>query len=449
MKKTVLKPIFFLVAGIISVSMNLSCYSELVPSPAIEEIQSSTEGTSKFLAAPTDVSCTQGAKRKITITWTALSTAARYSSYSAQTPFDTFTQVAETVDNSYEYTTTAGTTLYFKITAVDYSGSESSFSSVACGSSLAQPIISDIVGTEETEDTSVTVYWYMENVSASTYLSSVCYTITCIDSSGNTIATGKVTGANTSATQYLFANLTPNSTYCYTVDAYLSTADSDVEKSETVDAATARRLRPNAPSAVTATQGSDKSAITLSFTLPDEVDVAVSNSVYEQHPLYFKIYRRLPVSSGETENEWSLLVSHLYFDGTTTGPSGTDAATIAAYFENYKPGTTVTWSNNVGTTTSDVKRGVKYEYKVQSYADNTLRVITSNLSSGTTSGWAMATATFKTRDFVATEDSDENPTKNISATICFTSTWDSFGTESNYKFVVKAIRTKLNSTDIG
>jgi cytochrome c2 len=441
MKKTVLKPIFFLVAGIISVSMNLSCYSELVPSPAIEEIQSSTEGTSKFLAAPTDVSCTQGAKRKITISWTAVSKAVRYFIYSAQTPFDTFTQVAETVDNSYEYTTTAGTTLYFKITAVDYSGSESSFSSVACGSSLAQPIISDIVGTEETEDTSVTVYWYMENVSASTYLSSVCYTITCIDSSGNTIATGKVTGANTSATQYLFANLTPNSTYCYTVDAYLSTADSDVEKSETVDAATARRLRPNAPSAVTATQGSDKSAITLSFTLPDEVDVAVSNSVYEQHPLYFKIYRRLPVSSGETENEWTLLVSHLYYDGTTTGPSNTDAATVAAYFEKYKPGDTVTWKNNVGTASTDIQRGVKYEYKVQSYADNSSRLITSNLSAVQTSGWAMAVPMFKSNSLSLVKSDDAS--SYISATLTFAFTWNNLGAESNYTYVLHEVKYKL------
>lgn len=426
----ILNPAVVLAAVVLSVGI-LSCSSEIIPSPALEALDGATTGSdSPKLAAPEGLTATQGEKRCIKLTWNEVNKAVRYYIYSAATPFNDFTQVAESTSASYTYDSLpAGTSKYFKVTAVDYTGKESDVSSTVLGSTLAQPIISDITGTPGYEDTSVTVYWYMENAGASTYLSSLFYTITCADSSGKAIAAVTVKGTDISDTSYTFSDLTPNKTYLYTVAAYLSTAESSIEKSDAVNSETARRLRPNAPTELTASQGTDKTGIMLSFTLPEKVYVLVSSGTYSQYPLYFKIYRRPAAADGEAAADWGdAIVDHLYFNGTVTAPTD---------YDSYTAGSTVTWTNKVGTDPIDIKRGTKYDYKIQSYADNISRVITSNFSAGTVSGWAMTAPALAVRNCISVPDDAVNPTKYISASLGFAASWESFQTESNYKFIVK------------
>jgi hypothetical protein len=418
-------------ATVVLITGFVSCSSEIVPSPVIEALDGAISGSaSTKLTAPEELTATQGEKRCIKLTWSEVNKAVRYYIYSAATPFNNFTQVAESTSASYTYDgLTAGTSKYFKVTAVDYAGTESDVSSTVLGSTLAQPIISDITGTSGSEDTSVTVYWYMENANASTYLSSVCYTITCTDSSGKAIAAATVKGTDISETAYTFSDLTPNKTYLYTVTAYLSTAENNMEKSDAVNAETARRLRPDAPTELIASQGTDKTGITLSFTLPEKVFVLISSGTYSQYPLYFKIYRRPAAADGETPAGWGdAIVDHLYFNGTTTAPGD---------YDSYTAGSTVTWTNSAGTGSIDIKRGTKYDYKIQSYADTVSRVITSDFSVGTVSGWAMAAPALAVRNCTSVPDDAANPAKYISASLGFTASWESFGTESNYKFIVK------------
>jgi hypothetical protein len=414
----------------------ISCSSEIIPPPALDG--AAPGSASKNLAAPEGLTATQGGKRCIKLTWNDVNNAVRYYIYSAATPFNDFTQVAESTTPAYTYDSLpAGISKYFKVTAVDYAGKESNVSSTVLGSTLAQPIISDITGIPGSEDTSVTVYWYMENANASTYLSSVFYTITCTDSSGKAIEAVTVKGTDISETAYTFSDLTPNKTYLYTVAAYLSTAQEKMEKSDASNAETARKLRPDAPTGLTASEGTDKAGITLSFTLPEKVFVLVSKGTYRQYPLYFKIYRRVAAADGETAAGWGdAIVDHLYFNGTVTAP---------ADYDSYTAGSTVTWTNKTGTDSIDIKRGTKYDYKIQSYADNITRVITSEFSAGTVSGWAMAAPAMTVRDCISVPDDADNPTKYISASLGFTVSWESFGTESNYKFIVKV--SKADAVD--
>ena len=67
--------------------------------------------------------------------------------------------------------------------------------------------------------------------------------------------------------------------------------------------------------------------------------------------------------------------------------------------EIYEPGQTVTYTD-----TTELKRGVMYEYKVQSYADETTREISSNLSYATTQGFLMAVPKFETANYEVIKD---------------------------------------------
>jgi len=402
-----------------------ACSVPLVPD--FSSIPPSGTGTTAF-GTPTGLSASQGQKQAITLSWEPVRKVSRYQIYRADTPFESFVQVGETdgTEVKFSHVVSAGSTGYYRISAVSMDGKESAPSSAVLGTSLAQPAVTAIEPDADVGDSKVTVYWWMENVSADTYQQQVRYLVTCSDGS-KVVSQAVVDGSVTAETAAVFENLNPNTTYRYSVEAYLATAQNDTETSATVDAATARRLRPNAPEKLAASEGSGPDHISLSFTLPSMVDVAVSSGVYEQHPLYFKIFRRVAVESG-TIPAWEPLCS--YF--------GTDSALGETFASTYVPGTTVTW---VDSTANALARGKKYEYRVQSYADNTTRVISSSLSSAETTGWLISVPSIRVSPVVNVLSADG--LRNIRASLSFTADWESFGKESLYDFILQEKRFRL------
>ena len=392
-----------------------SCSDDFVPSPAKNVDGDSEVDSGRYaLSAPSNITVVmQGGKRSISLEWDTVSKAERYFVYAANSMFEDFEQVGETATNSFSYENlSAGVNKYLKVSSVDAAGKCSEMSRTVVGSTLAQPIISDIVAVSGKEDSSVTVHWYMEN--AEYYKDNLQYTITCKDSDGRTVASVGVDATEISGTSFTIDGLTPSETYVYTVEASLISNPAVKEESDAVDAETARRLRPNPPENLAATQGTELETVTVSFKLPEKVDVLVAAKQYNQLPLYFKISRR--VAGAE---KWTDIVSHLYYTGKTEKPES---------FEPYAAGDDVSWTDK------NVQRGVQYEYKVQSYADDTTRVITSDLSALTAKGWAASRPAFS-----ATKKLEKNDEGNAYALarVTFKAAWEMFGTDENWRFLLR------------
>lgn len=397
------------------------CKNNLLPRPDL--------GTGSLIdvgsawGAPQGVTASQGLKGKIDLQWTPVKKAVRYYIYKADTPFSNYVQIGETSDStaSYSVVVSAGTDAYFKLKAVDINGKESSFSTAVRGTSLARPVISDIVGDSEAGDTSVTVYWYMNNLDA--YSDNVRYDVVCLDSSGKEQLRISVSSGKTEA---LVSGLIPNTTYLYQVEAYNVTDQSLVEESDAMTAQTARRLRPDAPESLTVSQGAYGDKVSVSFNLPGMVDVAVEKNVYEQKPLYFKIYRKLV---DEEDSSYIPVCSYFGAYEANTGESGTCFAgqyTPDTPDSPYKPGARVTWED------VNIERGRQYVYKVQSYADNVSNLVTSDLSFATGTGWPVSTASYQMKNVVYTDDTEAGV--HVRAMLQGTLDFDAKGLDDDYAF---------------
>ena len=397
------------------------CKNNLLPRPDL--------GTGSLIdvgsawGAPQGVTASQGLKGKIDLQWTPVKKAVRYYIYKADTPFSNYVQIGETSDStaSYSVVVSAGTDAYFKLKAVDINGEESSFSTAVRGTSLARPVISDIVGDSEAGDTSVTVYWYMNNLDA--YSDNVRYDVVCLDSSGKEQLRISVSSGKTEA---LVSGLVPNTSYLYKVEAYNVTDQSLVEESDAMTAQTARRLRPDAPESLTVSQGLYSDKVSVSFNLPGMVDVAVEKNVYEQKPLYFKIYRKLV---DEEDSSYIPVCSYFGAYEANTGESGTCFAgqyTPDTPDSPYKPGARVTWED------VNIERGRQYVYKVQSYADNVSNLVTSDLSSQAGTGWPVSTASYQMKNVVYTDDTEAGV--HVRAMLQGTLDFDAKGLDDDYAF---------------
>ena len=371
-----------------------SCQHELLPSPKNETTTDQNQNQETVIGTvPENLVATHGLKGKIELSWQGVQDTARYNIYEAATPYDKFIQIAETTTNTTSYTIEekSGASKYYKVTAVNRNGKESPFSIVAHGTTLAIPVITYIGQDEQNSDSACSVHWYMNNCNSATYQQNVRYTINCFDPQGNNVAE-KVHDGNADYPSITFEDLIPNTNYTYQITAYIVTHQNDTEVSDKADAATARRLRPNAPENLSATLGTSTTENTITFDLPAMVDVALGNGIYEPKPLYFKIYRRV-ASEEATEEDWQIIESK--FDQTKFGTQYTPSIPE----QIYEPGQTVTYVD-----TKDLKRGIMYDYKVQSYADETNREISSNLSFATTQGFLMAVPKFETENYEATRE---------------------------------------------
>jgi len=309
-------------------------------------------------------SVSNGEKRSISVSWEYVSSAELYYVYKADSPLDVFERCGETTLTSYTFAVPPGKTVYYQVSYVSHNGIESARTSYVKGTSLAQPVISDV--TDISEDTA-SVTWYMENVSSETYKNSLLYVVYCY--SGDTEISQILLDADKiNENRAVFLGLNANTRYEYQVEAFLRSNQTASEKSDKVDAATARRFRPGPPVNLKAARGTSADKVELIFELPDMVDIALGDNTYDPKPLYFTISKRLYSESGN--NEYQIMRSHF----------GSDA------FGDYIPGKPVSWTDSG----SSVKRGVEYEYRIQSYVDNTNKVISSDSSRSSVTGWAMS-----------------------------------------------------------
>ena len=226
----------------------MSCKQVLLPQPGgFDQSKNSSGSITTEWTAPTDLKVTQGLQGRVELTWKPVLNAVRYFIYRSDTPFGNFVQVGETTDALYTQKVTAGTDTYYKITAINLQNQETDYSIAVRGTSLAQPVISDIQGDAQEGDSTVTVYWYMNNVDA--YADAVRYELVCYDATGK--EQKRIPGESGNKTELTVTGLTPNTTYLYQVEAYNIAEQDKTEASDKIDAQTARRLRPNPPENLT------------------------------------------------------------------------------------------------------------------------------------------------------------------------------------------------------
>ena len=420
----------------------MSCKQVLLPQPGgFDQSKNSSGSITTEWTAPTDLKVTQGLQGRIELTWKPVLNAVRYFIYRSDTPFGNFVQVGETTDALYTQKVTAGTDTYYKITAINLQNQETDYSIAVRGTSLAQPVISDIQGDAQEGDSTVTVYWYMNNVDA--YTDAVRYELVCYDATGK--EQKRIPGESGNKTELTVTGLTPNTTYLYQVEAYNIAEQDKTEASDKIDAQTARRLRPNPPENLTVSQGAFGDKVEVSFVLPTKVDVAVEKNVYEQFPLYFKIYRKV---AGEDDSTYEPVCG--YFGSIKDNADKNGGVCFADQYTPtdpdapYQEGETVTWTDN------NVVRGRQYQYKVQSYTDIVPRVITSDKSIATSEpGWAVAPLSFEMDPVIYDDeyDSEGNPVSHKTANLSATLTFDTLGKADSYTYELTVNYRRRNNGD--
>ena len=449
-----------------------SCEQELLDSPSFNTRGSYSTGQ---IAPPANVSATQGGYRSVTLSWEPSKAARQYFIYSSSSSTGTFTKFAETSDASafFTYKEDSGVLKYYRVTAVDYYGTESAFSALCYGSTLSAPVITKIA--KDSGGTAVTVYWYGgANCFESTYLNSLCYEILLFDVDGTTVLKEVVAdGTESSCT---FTNLVANKQYYFQVKAYIKSNqdESHTEMSDKVNESTAHRLIPDAPAELTVSKGVSQDGILLSWKLPSSVDVK-SGADYIPHPVYFKVLRKelsepdeayKPISTyigvvkGKDSNSEKKLEASEYrincAEGTarTVDSAGTEIAadiiTVTKpgdaeeqtnqYYPEYISGSTITFKDKTG-----VKIGKQYSYAVQSYTDdNGTKLMTSADSIAVDSGWLITNPSLKMMSEFHYGDT-ENEISEV--TVSFTADFEDFGLTDAYKYVLYESSYKMNLND--
>ena len=450
-----------------------SCEQELLDSPSFNTRGSYSTGQ---IAPPANVFATQGGYRSVTLSWEPSKAARQYFIYSSSSSTGTFTKFAETSDASafFTYKEDSGVLKYYRVTAVDYYGTESAFSALCYGSTLSAPVITKIA--KDSGGTAVTVYWYGgANCFESTYLNSLCYEILLFDVDGTTVLKEVVAdGTESSCT---FTNLVANKQYYFQVKAYIKSNqdESHTEMSDKVNESTAHRLIPDAPAELTVSKGVSQDGILLSWKLPSSVDVK-SGADYVPHPVYFKVLRKelsepdeayKPISTyigvvkGKGSNSEKKLEASEYrincADGTvcTVDSKGTEVAaeiiTVTKpgdaeeqtnqYYPEYISGSTITFKDK-----TEVKIGKQYTYAVQSYTDdNGSKLMTSSDSIAVDSGWLITNPSLKMMSEF--HYADDAKTKISEVTVSFTADFEDFGLTGAYKYVLYESSYKMNSND--
>ena len=424
---------------------------EMLPVPQMS--QNNTEIKSA-LAAPSNITATHGLKRKIRLTWTGTSSAKCYYIYSASTPFDEYVQINETTnDNTYiELAVPSGYSGYFKVAAVNGLGEVSDKSLAVYGTSLATPQITSI----QEDQTSATVYWFMENLNRKTYLDDIHFTAICYDSKSNEV--GRKTLAGTTETFCTFDGLSSGTKYFYEVEAYLGSDGDSIEKSLKLDSETVVSLTPAVPK-FTVSEGTRDDRIDINITLPPMVKILVESgsgganqASYEDRPLYFKI-SKLNDSTGEYDE----LVKYIPFNYNGKKPIQ-EIGKDSPEFDNYKEGDVITYSDFVEP--NKVERGKKYTYKVFACTDNyynskgeRLSPVSDDKKTTAQTGWAASVPRIFSSSIEYDYEEAETETEagtvtvktKIAARLEITTAWDSIGKENEYVYMLLQNHKTLES----
>lgn len=447
--------IFF---GAISFS---ACQNELLDSPSFQNRGSYSTGR---VAAPTNLTATQGGFRSITIKWTAAKSAVFYNIYHSDTATGNFTFLEQTPDATCSYTTSADPDVkkYYKIQSVDTNGEISEqYSQICFGTTLATPIITSIK--QNAKGDAITVRWYKGvNCTTDTYLNdSLNYTIVLYNADGTQVLREETISAmdvkEAADTKYTFTNLTPNTKYKIQIKAYTKSAQDSksTESSDKEDQSTAHSLIPAAPENFSVSKGTSKDSVTLSWELPKYAEIK-SSTAFETRPVYFKIYRKL---ESAPENAYEPIVTYLgttvnadqpandstiYFEKTKTSESEESIITVTPKdsiavdyskadetkaeeaFPSYIPGTIITYIDK------NVKSGKKYSYRIQSFIDDSKKKnITSDESICEDFGWLINSPTIQVSSKPNYYNNDNKQLiESFSVTMNFK--FDDFGQKYNY-----------------
>lgn len=447
--------IFF---GAISFS---ACQNELLDSPSFQNRGSYSTGR---VAAPTNLTATQGGFRSITIKWTAAKSAVFYNIYHSDTATGNFTFLEQTPDATCSYTTSADPDVkkYYKIQSVDTNGEVSEqYSQICFGTTLATPIITSIK--QNAKGDAITVRWYKGvNCTTDTYLNdSLNYTIVLYNADGTQVLREETISAmdvkEAADTKYTFTNLTPNTKYKIQIKAYTKSAQDSksTESSDKEDQSTAHSLIPAAPENFSVSKGTSKDSVTLSWELPKYAEIK-SATAFETRPVYFKIYRKL---ESAPENAYEPIITYLgttvnadqpandstiYFEKTKTGESEEPIITVTPKdsiavdyskadetkaeeaFPSYIPGTIITYIDK------NVKSGKKYSYRIQSFIDDSKKKnITSDESICEDFGWLINSQTIQVSSKPNYYNNDNKQLiESFSVTMNFK--FDDFGQKYNY-----------------
>ncbi|MGN0730625.1 MAG: hypothetical protein ACI4MA_01810 [Treponema sp.] len=445
-KKTNINSVF-----IMCLAFFIAGCKEMLPVPQMS--QNNTEIKSA-LAAPSNITATHGLKRKIRLTWTGTSSAKCYYIYSASTPFDEYVQINETTnDNTYiELAVPSGYSGYFKVAAVNGRGEVSDKSLAVYGTSLATPQITSI----QEDQTSATVYWFMENLNRKTYLDDIHFTAICYDAKNTEV--GRKTLAGTMETFCTFEGLSSGTKYFYEVEAYLGSDGDSIEKSLKLDSETVVSLTPAVPK-FTVSEGTCDDRIDINITLPPMVKILVESgsgganqASYEDRPLYFKISK-----FDDSKGEYVTLVPYLPFNYKGENPIK-EIGKDSEEFNNYKEGDVITYSDFVET--NKVERGKKYTYKVFACTDNyynsngeRLSPVSDDKKTTAQTGWAASVPRIFSSsieyDYEETETETEEGTvtvkTKVAARLEITTAWDSLGKENDYVYMLLQNRKKLKT----
>lgn len=463
--------IFF---GAISFS---ACQNELLDSPSFQNRGSYSTGR---VAAPTNLTATQGGYKSITLKWTAAKSAVIYNIYHSDTATGTFEFLGQTSDATCSYTVGGlepDVKKYYKVQSVD-SNSETSegYSQICYGTTLAAPIITSIK--QNANGDQITVRWYKGvNCTEETYLNSgLNYTVILYNADGTQVLKEETIPAldknNEVNTKYTFKNLTPNTNYYIQIKAYTKSAQDakSTESSDIESQSTAHSLIPAAPENFEAAKGTSKDGIALSWVLPKFAEIKASTT-YETRPVYFKVFRKLesapetaydPVLTylGTTDTDKDKIEKNAVHFVKTTDESGKATADIRPgaslagstaedgteipskidvkieypeesgaetdpNYPNYIPGTKITLTDKTAS------RGEKYSYRIQSFIDdNGKKNVTSDESWSDGTGWLINSPTVSvSSDY---QVNAEDPTKIDSFTVTLNFKFDDFGQAYNY-----------------
>ena len=399
----------------------ISCKDSFISAPSPVSVSDTTRA-----GAPVGLMATNGRAGCIELSWQSVNGASRYYIYGTDSPTpkeSDFKQIEQTEDTFISIKVAPGSTAWYKVAAVDSTYRVGKQSIAVRGSSLAKPEITDLDSSESNDNViKINVLWYMANSFDDTYRSSITYEIKYTNPS-NQSESVYIKANELEENKIVLDNLLPHTEYSYQVlvhnDIY-----GDTEESISIREETLHRLRPSAPIDLKAEKGGSKNSITIKFKLPEQADVCHTNGAevsYAGIPLYFKILRREAGSQGS----WEIR---------------NDSFQIA----DYEEGREVSWTDS---SIPNSSRGIKYEYKVQSYIDKTkLNHIKTEVfrdpddknytyqetsdvySYSIDQGWAMAIPTIAVKNYTAVLNGEGDAYS--SATADFSFKWNNFLSDS-------------------
>lgn len=436
------------------------CENDLIPSPEIDKIIDSG-GTSinEAVKPPAGLTASHGGYKSVTLSWNAAANAVRYNIYGAANPFETFVKVGETKDasSSILLDEVVGSVRYYYVKSIDYKGGESFASSTVKGSTMATPSITMIESSSD--GTQTTVSWWMSNCDSTTYSDSVKYKVRCFLEDGKSVDETTCDGTVSSV---VFKGLSPKTKYLYDVGAYIpvnAAEENKYEWSDRIDSETARKLIPDAAKEFTATQGTLYTKVELSWLLPDFVDAKVSSSLFNRNPVYFTIERK---EKDSVSQEWTCIVPYIgscltsaekipggiVFDCASLSSENADVKLEAGTLENaetsetytgYIPGTKIYYCD-----TSAVA-GVKYEYRITSFTDDSKNAVSSENSRSVCEGWSLSTPSFETS--AVYEKADDGSTLHSAVKVEYKFDFDTLGLDETYGYVITSQRTPLSADE--